>query len=157
VHVYRLCRAPFVALDGEGARLYGGRWNAPGLAVVYASSSRALAALEYLAHVDVMDVPGDLTLLTMDVPDAVAVERVEPVALPDDWVRVPGAPACRDLGDAWAAARRTLVLRVPAVPVPEEENVLLNPRHPDMTSVRVVARRPFSFDERVLRSIDRRR
>ncbi|MHB8148190.1 MAG: RES domain-containing protein, partial [Vulcanimicrobiaceae bacterium] len=34
------------ALSGEGARLYGGRWNTPGVAALYASSSLALALLE---------------------------------------------------------------------------------------------------------------
>jgi len=100
VHVYRLCRPPFETLDGEGARLYGGRWNSTGVPMVYASATRALAALEYLTHVDVTD---------------------------------------------------ALVLRVPAVPVPEEENVLLNPRHAAMAGVRAVARRPFAFDDRVVR------
>ncbi len=38
------------AFTGEGARLYGGRWNSKGTAVVYAAGSAALAALELLVH-----------------------------------------------------------------------------------------------------------
>ena len=38
------------AFDGEGARLYGGRWNSPGLRMVYNSENVALAALEILRH-----------------------------------------------------------------------------------------------------------
>ena len=34
MYVYRLCRARFKALDGEGARLNGGRWNSPGRPIV---------------------------------------------------------------------------------------------------------------------------
>jgi RES domain-containing protein len=152
VYAFRLSRAPFDALDGEGARPYGGRWNSPGVAVVYAAASRALAALEYLANVDVADVPDDLVLLTIEVPDDALGERVDPASLPAGWARVPPAAASRGLGDAWAAARRSLVLQVPAVLVPEEDNVLLNPAHAGMADVRVASRRPFAFDERLLRA-----
>ena len=53
--VYRLVRAERAseALSGEGARLYGGRWNPPGAAVVYAAESRALAVLETMEAEDV--------------------------------------------------------------------------------------------------------
>ncbi len=48
VEAYRLVAPKWAAsaLSGEGARLYGGRWNSPGRAMVYLSTSRALAALE---------------------------------------------------------------------------------------------------------------
>jgi RES domain-containing protein len=36
------------AFSGEGASRSGGRWNSHGIWVVYASSSRALAALQNL-------------------------------------------------------------------------------------------------------------
>ena len=32
------------AFDGQGARLFGGRWNSKGTPMVYAASSLALAA-----------------------------------------------------------------------------------------------------------------
>ncbi len=41
-------RVSTAAFDGEGARLFGGRWNSPGVPAVYASESRALALLEVL-------------------------------------------------------------------------------------------------------------
>ena len=51
-HSWRLVHARYVvhAFDGEGARLYGGRWNSPGRPAVYTSGSLALAALEVLVH-----------------------------------------------------------------------------------------------------------
>lgn len=150
MRVYRLCRVAHRELDGEGARLYGGRWNTPGRPVVYTSTSLALAALEYLVHVDPADVPADIVALTIHVPDDAATDRVVATDLPAGWEQLAEPPACRDAGDAWLEAGRTLALRVPSAPVPEEENVLLNVRHPAMARVRVVAERAFFFDPRLI-------
>ena len=149
--VYRICRRAFHALDGEGARLYGGRWNTPGTPLVYTSSALSLAALEYLLHVDPEEVPSDLVALTIEIPDDAPLARVTPRQLPADWVRVIDHPACQATGDAWARRGAELALRVPSAPIVEEENVLVNPRHPDAARVRVVATRRFAFDPRLLR------
>lgn len=151
MRVWRLSRRRYVALDGEGARLYGGRWNREGTAVVYASSSLALAALELLVHVDPEDVPDDLVALAIDVPDDAPREAVAVAELPEDWDRVADHPACTARGDRWARAGASLALLVPSVLVPEEANVLLNPAHPRMRGVQVVATRAFAFDRRLLR------
>ena len=58
MRVFRICRKAHAAFDGEGARLYGGRWNRRGTAVVYASESLALAALELLVHAEPALLPG---------------------------------------------------------------------------------------------------
>ena len=148
--VWRLARAPFRALDGEGARVAGGRWNSEGRAVVYASSTLALAALEYLVHVDPADATDDLVALGIELPPRASTARVGVEELPADWNRVPDHPACLGVGDAWADGARTLALRVPSALVPEEENVLLNPRHPDAARLEVVRERRFGFDPRLL-------
>ena len=70
----RLAREPFQDLDGEGARLHGGRWNSVGTPVVYTSSTLALAVLEMLVHVDPEDLPKDLVALRPDVPGKVSSE-----------------------------------------------------------------------------------
>jgi RES domain-containing protein len=44
------------AFSGDGARLYGGRWNAPGVAMVYTAQSLSLAQLELLVHLEADDV-----------------------------------------------------------------------------------------------------
>lgn len=150
MRAYRICRVAYRALDGEGARLYGGRWNTPGRPVVYTATTLALAALEYLVHVDVADVPTDLVALTLDVPDDVDVETVDPATLPEGWQQVTEPMVCTAIGDAWLRTGRSLALRVPSAPVPEESNLLLDPRHPDASRVRVVAERAFFFDPRLL-------
>ncbi|HEY3935007.1 MAG TPA: RES family NAD+ phosphorylase [Gemmatimonadales bacterium] len=148
---HRICRRGHRALDGEGARLYGGRWNSPGVPVVYTSSTIALAALEYLVHLDQAEAPRDLVATRLDLPDDLAIATVATESLPTRWYRYPAPVACRKAGDAWLAAGKTAVLRVPSAPVPEEWNYLLNPRHQDFHLIRRAGSRTFAFDDRLLR------
>lgn len=150
MRVWRIARRQFQALDGEGARLAGGRWNSEGVPVIYTSSTLSLAALEYLVHVDIEDAPDDLRAIEIDVPDGAPMEEVSPATLPGDWRRVPDHPACVRLGDDWARRGEALALRAPSAVIPEESNVLLNPEHPAAASVRVIGSREFSFDPRLL-------
>lgn len=148
---HRICRRVHRPLDGEGARRYGGRWNSPGLAVVYASASLALAALEFLVHLDSSEAPRDLLAMRITIPDDLSVSEVKLRSLPARWDRYPAADACRRLGDAWLAAGKTAVLKVPSAPVREEWNVLLNPRHADFQRIKEVSVRRFQFDQRLVR------
>ncbi|MGH7564260.1 MAG: RES family NAD+ phosphorylase [Gemmatimonadota bacterium] len=150
MRVWRLARKPFLALDGEGARLVGGRWNSEGVAVVYTSSTLSLGALEYLAHIDPEDIPDDLMAVAVEVPDRLPIEDVRLEDLPADWNRVFDHPRCVALGNEWIAAGQSLGLRVPSALVPEEWNLLLNPAHPDAPGMRATGTRPFIFDRRLL-------
>jgi len=147
--VHRLARLAHAKLDGEGARLAGGRWNSPGRAAVYASSRLSLAALELLVHTDVPLVPPDLVAFEIEIPDTLDLESVALADLPKDW-RQPGHPGCRAIGDTWLAEERTAVLRVPSAVVPEELNYIINPRHRTAKAIHVVGRRKFAFDSRLL-------
>ena len=148
--VWRITRAAYQALDGEGARLNGGRWNSEGVAVVYTSSTLSLAALEYLVHVDPEDVPADLVAMQTQIPDDVPGERLPISALPADWNTVPAHPACATAGDVWAKNGLAAYLRVPSAIVPEEENLLINPQHTAVARIIVVHTRSFGFDPRLL-------
>lgn len=151
--VWRLVKAAHAAspLSGEGARLVGGRWNSRGVAVVYASSSLALAALETYVHVDIDLEPLDRVAVALEIPPGLKVERLSMRKLPNDWTRYPAPESLRALGDAWATRAASAILRVPSAIVPEEDNFLLNPAHPDCMKVRAVKRRPFRFDPRLVR------
>ncbi len=139
--VWRLARAAYPALDGEGARRVGGRWNRPGTAVVYTSAHLSLAVLEALVHTDPDLLPADLVAFEIDVPDDLAA----PALLADDGR---DAEASAAVGTAWAAAGPAALL-VPSVLVPRERNVLVNPRHPEARRVRIVGQEPFAFDPRL--------
>lgn len=147
--VWRLARLAYAALDGEGARLAGGRWNSRGRPAVYTSSRLSLAALELLVHTDVPIVPPDLVAFEIEIPDATPIASIAVTDLSEGW-RLPGNPQCRALGDQWLAEGRAPVLRVPSAVVPEELNYIINPRHAGAAAIRVVGQRPFSFDARLL-------
>lgn len=141
---WRLCRAPFADLSGEGARRYGGRWNTSGQPVVYAASSAALAVLEVRVHLDLPPelLPDDYVLLSLEL-GGLGIEAVE---------RVPADPAA--FGDAWLREARTPVLQVPSAIVPESTNLLLNPLHPLVGGVQISGNRRFTFDPRLWRATE---
>jgi RES domain-containing protein len=148
--LWRIARAKYQQLDGEGARLNGGRWNSEGYAVVYAASSAPLAVLELLIHVEVEDLPTDLLLIEIAVPEDVGITEVRPDQLPSDWNSIPDHPDCVRLGDKWVASAGTLLLKVPSAVMPRESNLLINPQHPEMERVKVARTEPFAFDPRLI-------
>jgi RES domain-containing protein len=150
MRVFRIARSVYPVLDGEGASRLGGRWNSPGVPIVYCAGSRALAILKVLVWSRLGNIPLDLGLFGIHVPDEASVETVALQTLAPEW-RAPDYAGLRDVGDEWARSRRSLVLAVPSVIVPEEQNYLLNPLHPQARGVRVASSRPFTFDPRLLR------
>lgn len=150
MQVFRMARASRrYDLSGYGALLVGGRWNRRGLALLYTAENRALAMLEVLVHLPVGDLPADMYLLTLEVPEAASRAEITAADLPADWQRLTQPLPTAVLGDAWLLAGATLALRVPSVILPQEHNLLLNPAHPEFAQVRVVEAQPFSFDERL--------
>ena len=133
IRAWRLVKAAHAAsaFDGEGARRFGGRWNARGTPMVYLGGTLSLAALEVFIHLSAEDARLRFVAMALDIPDVVTIEDLEPEKLPRDWRNEPPPAACQALGTAWAKKEGAAVLRVPSVIVPVEWNVLLNPRHPD--------------------------
>ena len=124
------------AFSGDGARLFGGRWNSKGLAVVYTAGSMALASIEM-----VVNLPSPKLLEAfVRIPVYVEEERVEslpPDQYPRNWQHRPISPETKAIGDRWIKQRRTPVLKVPSVVVPEEFNFLINPAHPDFAKIEI--------------------
>lgn len=138
------------AFDGEGARLYGGRWNSPGTRVAYASDSIALAALEVLAHLQSTAVLQAYSVVSLSFPDE-SVELLQTTSLPARWRRFPSPPENQAIGDEWVAQGRSLILRVPSAIIPSAANVLINPSHPDFGKVVIGRPERFVFDPRLLK------
>ena len=137
------------AFTGEGARLYGGRWNSPGKPVVYLGGSPGIAALEVLVHnarpallrtaFVIIEVTLPLgSVLDLDVTD-----------LPDGWNDPNDQSLSAEIGDAWLESRSSLALRVPSAVLPLERNMVVNVQHPLFGDVTTSTPQAFAFDPRL--------
>jgi RES domain-containing protein len=136
------------AFTGEGARLYGGRWNSPGCAAVYTAQSLSLAALELLVHLESADLLRHYVSVEVRWPQD-SMETIDRARLPDNWNADPPPVQLRETGDTWAMERRTAVLEVPSAVVPVERIYLLNPAHHDFAKMHIGEPAPFRFDRRL--------
>jgi RES domain-containing protein len=118
--------------------------------MVYTSETLALAALEYLVHVNPEDLPHDLVATSAVIPDTTRIGRAQVGDLPTNWRAYPAPGELADMGSAWARKGRTAVLAVPSVVVPVEWNYLLSPGHADFSRIRIAPPEPFSFDPRLV-------
>lgn len=139
------------AFDGAGARVEGGRWNSPGTPVVYTSQSAALAALELLVHLGRGSILSAYVLIPCAFDEAL-VSRLDRVRLPVNWRAYPAPPELQLIGDEWAKGGGSAVLEVPSAVIDTDSNFLLNPRHPDFHTIRVMDPWPFEFDLRLLKT-----
>lgn len=146
---------PHNPFDGEGARLLGGRWNSPGVAVVYTSGNLSLAVLETLVHADSLAAIIGRVVFPVTIPTAL-IREIPPTDLPRDWQSPVAPEQLRQLGDTWVTAAETPVLRVPSAVIPTESNYLINPYHPQFLKVLIGAREPLPIDPRLLKSSERR-
>lgn len=139
-------------LSGTGAKRFGGRWNQRGIPMVYASSSRALACLETVVHLgSVPALPLNRYLVRLEIPDRLWRQRT--LFDPDQhigWDALPPGRVSMAWGSAWATRQRSCIAQVPSVVVPEEANLLLNPRHPDAAGVRAQKVRRWLYDPRAV-------
>ncbi|MFM5953876.1 MAG: RES family NAD+ phosphorylase [Novosphingobium sp.] len=135
--LWRLTRAPFVALDGKGAELHGARYAPPGQPVVSLASEAGLAVLVALRYhlPDLAQAPADLVLGWTEV-DAL------PERVPD-----PDEETIRAFVGNWLESRHSLLCAIRSKVLPEADVIYLNPRHPDAAAVPPLTTRPFSFAE----------
>jgi RES domain-containing protein len=136
------------AFNGEGARLYGGRWNSVGVAVVYTAGSLSLAILELLVHLDRSNVLPSYSICPVNFDESL-VKAVDIKDLPPDWQESPSSHFLQELGDEWIAKATSVVLRVPSAVVPQENNYLINPRHKDFKKLKLGTPNSLKLDTRL--------
>lgn len=135
MQMYRIAMGRFAAdLSGEGARLAGGRWNPKGIAVLYTSDHPAIAFLEVYSGMSAADIPPTVKLVTIELPDAIAIHTIQVAGLPYGWNARPPRSATVRLGEKWHREGVTPILKVPSalVPLGIGFNFILNPSHPDI-------------------------
>lgn len=144
MEVYRISLAKYItALTASGN---AARWNSKGKFVIYTASSAALACLENVVHRSGEGLNALFKVMCIHVPDELAVETVEPKALPEDWFDFGRYPECQKIGDAWLEKGSSAVLKVPSTIIRTEYNYLLNPDHPHFANITLRATEEFVFD-----------
>ncbi|MBI1905243.1 MAG: RES domain-containing protein [Rhodocyclales bacterium] len=149
--VWRLLTSRYAqsAFSGEGARLFGGRWNRKGVPIVYTAGSQSLAMLELL----VQDEPlrARYVMIAARLPRNLKIERITPDQLPADWRALAAREQLQAIGGDWARRRSSAVLAVPSVVIPAETNYLLNPLHPSFSKIEIGEPQDFVTDLRLIK------
>jgi RES domain-containing protein len=152
MQVYRIAQEQYAEdLTGNGAKLFGGRWNSEGQFALYTSTTRALALLEVLAHV----LPKMLKekryyLTSITIPDNSNIRHLKWEELPMGWNQNGQELALKKIGDQFLLEKTQLILSVPSVVMPEENNMVLNPMHKDFGKIKISNTRLLDFDVRHL-------
>jgi RES domain-containing protein len=148
---WRIVRAARIsdAFTGKGSRLYCGRWNSPGKAVVYLSEHESLAAMEILVHTMPLS-PTERYLSYRVEWDDKLTEHFPIKNLPPNWNDEPPAAASMEIGDRWVNEARSVALALPSALSTSESNFLLNPNHPDYKKIKIGAPVEYRFDPRLL-------
>lgn len=134
--LWRLTRAPYLALDGAGPARHGARYTSPGLPVVNFASEAGLAVLVALRYL-----PPDLARIDQDY----LLGWTETDAIPERGPDVTDPAEKRALGDGWLASGRSLLAAVRSAVLPEADVIMMNPRHTDAAQMPPLVTRRFSF------------
>jgi RES domain-containing protein len=137
------------AFSGEGARLYGGRWNSKGTAVIYTAEHASLAVLELLVHLGSSKDLANYVIIPCTFDDKL-VELLNQKKLPRNWMTSPPLVDVQRMGDIWIEESRTAALKVPSALLPIESNYLINPQHPDFSKISFADPIPLPLDPRLV-------
>jgi RES domain-containing protein len=148
---WRIVRAARVnsAFTGEGARVYGGRWNSRGTAVIYVSEHESLAALELFVHLTPLSPNDRYRSFRLEWEDKLT-EYFPVKSLLPHWNAEPPTFQTMQIGDEWVRAGKSVALAVPSVLSTSEMNFLLNPKHPDFKRIKISQPVEHRFDSRLL-------
>ena len=149
IFVWRITDPRYVqtAFSGEGARLWGGRFNSPGISAVYTSASLSLALLENLVQTSDRSLLRKKRLIKARVPkNLIYMPQID--ELPEEWSSIPAKNASRIFGDAWITHQKSAVLRVPSVVVPLEYNYVINPQHSQLSEIGIEPDQALPLDPR---------
>ena len=146
--VYRLTSGQFSNdLSGNGAKLYGGRWNSFGLPALYTTEHISLAVLEMLVHIKNFQTPLNYFLITLEIPAQVSLVSIDYKKMKKNWKD--DSSYLQSMGDAFLTSKQSLVLKVPSAIVEAENNFIVNPAHPDLVKIKILKSENFIFDKRL--------
>jgi RES domain-containing protein len=138
------------AMTGEGARLFGGRWNPVGVPAVYLAEHLSLAILEMVVHFDRTDKIGSFVAVPVTFEQN-SVYTVPVASLPENWSALPIPSATQQMGKQWLDKNDHLVMKVPSSVVSIEANYVINPLHKDFKRIEIGRPMALRIDPRIER------
>lgn len=149
MRVYRLCREKYkYSLSGRGAAMRGQRWNSRGVEMIYTSSSRALAVAELSAHIPLGILPKDYHMVEISIPENIEILTIDINSLPHGWNHIPRETSSQEIGDKFILENKYAVMKVPSVSVKGDFNFLINPHHPEFSTIKITSAEIYQFDPR---------
>lgn len=136
-------------LTGEGSRLYGGRWNEAGSSMLYFCEHLSLCVLELLARNPYGTITSNFSYLEVELPESGIKTISKPAEIFLNWNIDPPPATTQTYGTRWLERKETVGLRVPSAILCEENNILINPNHHEISGFKVVKVSPLLLDHRV--------
>jgi RES domain-containing protein len=147
MQVYRITTEKWAGnLRGSG---FAARWNSNGVFVAYTASSRALACLEMVVHLNSDRLKSEFRMSVVEISEEVEITKINIEDLPEGWTEHYGYQICQEIGDGWIEAFETCVLQVPSAVIKHEFNYLINPQHQDFQKIKIIEIEDFEFDLRI--------
>jgi RES domain-containing protein len=145
--VYRLASPKYANdISGEGASIYGGRWNPVGIKALYASQSISLCILEILARTQKKINPPGYQLITIELPEA-NMATIDLSRLKPGWKQ--HIEYTQWIGEEFLKDDKSLVMQVPSAIVEKENNFLINPLNKDFSHVKTISIEALDLDKRL--------
>lgn len=147
--IYRVGWSKYASdLTGEGAKLFGGRWNHKTIPCIYTSESRALALLEYTVNVNIEEIPRALSITTFEITSK-GIKIIKESDLPGNWTHSPAPSATKDFGTHLLKTSSSAIIKLPSSVINEEFNYLLNPLHAESKYFKIIEIKDFIYDVRI--------
>lgn len=147
--VFRLLNQNYGSgLSGAGAMIAGGRWNSPGISMIYTSETRALCTAEVAVNLPLGTFPSGYEMVSINIPDDILLTEILESDLPSGWKVFPLTIITQKIGDDFIIQGKFLIMKVPSVVVQGDSNYLINPRHTEFNRIEIVKKEPYEFDDR---------
>lgn len=148
---YRIALTQYCDSSGEGAKLYGGRWNLPGNPAIYAGSSISVSLLERLT-IDPELFSSErhilYSVMEINIPDhLIFIPRM--TDLPSIWNEIPAIRAAQEYGTN-LLKYSILCFAVPSVVDPSSLNYVINPLSENFSMLESKVY-PLELDKRIVR------
>jgi len=151
MRLFRIAREKYIDdLSGQGAKLYGGRWNKKGTEMLYFSIQLSLCVLEVLVHFNSSLMPKDLWYLEIELEDDYISKMPSLKKISEHLRDNPPHYSTMEFGSQWIEKNKSCALLVPSAILPLEKNVIINPNHLDWTKHKVIKKGLLELDSRVI-------